>query len=99
MAIKLQAQNGGEEPPKIEFPCDYPIKVLGESAPDFEELAVAVICRHAELASSREASVKERASSKGRFTSVTVTITATGEQQLKDIFEALKATGRVKMVI
>ena len=25
-----------QEPPKIEFPCDYPIKVLGRSVEKFE---------------------------------------------------------------
>jgi putative lipoic acid-binding regulatory protein len=35
----------------------------------------------------------------GRFQSVRVVIRATGEQHIKELFEALKATGRVHMVV
>ena len=35
----------------------------------------------------------------GRFQSVRVTIVATGEQQLSQLFNELKATGRVHMVV
>ena len=86
-----------EEAPKIEFPCDYPIKVMGDAAPDFHELVVEVMSRHAGNIS--EDRVKIRASSKGTYLSVTVTIIATGRPQLEAIFEDLKATGRVKMVL
>ena len=46
-----------------------------------------------------ESIITERASSEGRFVSVTVTITATGKPQLDRIFADLKATGIVKMVL
>lgn len=83
--------------PKIEFPCLYPIKVMGESSPDFKDFVVEVLKRHdAEL---DETIVTERISSKGTFSSVTVTITATGIVQLEAIHADLKATGRVKMVL
>ena len=32
-----------QEAPKIEFPCLYPIKVIGVSAPGFEALAINVL--------------------------------------------------------
>jgi len=38
-------------------------------------------------------------SSKGRFSSVQLKIVATGEAQLKALFEDLKASGRVHMVL
>ena len=62
-----------QEPPKIEFPCDYPIKVLGRHSDEF--------------------------SSKGTFTSITITIIATGPDQLEALHQSLLATGRVQMVI
>ena len=43
--------------------------------------------------------ISVRDSSKGRWQSMTVTITATGTSQLSDIFEALKSNPRVKMVL
>lgn len=86
-----------EEPPKIEFPCDYPIKVLGRSCEEFENLIVEVFERHAPGFDQETIAIK--ASSKGTFTSMTITITATGPEQLKALHEDLMATGMVNMVI
>jgi putative lipoic acid-binding regulatory protein len=86
-----------QEPPKIEFPCDYPIKVLGRQAEDFRIVVLEVMSRHA--GDIHESQVKERPSGKGTFISITVTITATGKDQLDIIFADLMATGRVQMVL
>lgn len=83
--------------PKIEFPCDYHIKIIGDSAPDFTEFVVGVVERHAPGICEENVSVNE--SSKGRYSSVRLTISATGEPQLKALFEDLKASGRVHMVL
>lgn len=86
-----------QKPPKIEFPCDYNIKVIGTAAPDFREFVVRVAERHAPGISEDDVSVTD--SSKGRFSSVQLRIRATGEDQLKALFEELKASGRVHMVL
>ena len=86
-----------QEPPKIEFPCDYPIKVLGRSSEQFESVIVEVFERHAPGFDQKAIVVK--ASSKGTFTSMTVTITATGKDQLEALHQDLMATGHVQMVI
>ncbi|HLV76693.1 MAG TPA: DUF493 family protein [Marinobacter sp.] len=83
--------------PKIEFPCRYMIKVIGDAAPDFREFVVAVAEQHAPGIDESDVSVKD--SSKGRFSSVQLHILATGEAQLKALFEDLKASGRVHMVL
>ncbi|MFO8142407.1 MAG: DUF493 domain-containing protein [Marinobacter sp.] len=85
------------KPPKIEFPCDYVIKVIGTSAPDFTEFVVEVVEQHAPGICETDISVKD--SSKGRFSSVQLKILATGEEQLKALFNDLKASGRVHMVL
>ena len=85
------------EAPKIEFPCDYPIKVVGRAGDDFQQLVVDTVQRF--CAPIDPKNVLTKPSSKGTFASVNITFTATGEPQIEDIFEALKATGRVSMVI
>ncbi|GGY68539.1 HP0495 family protein [Marinobacter zhanjiangensis] len=85
------------EAPKIEFPCDYVIKVIGNAAPDFTDFVVSVVEHHAP--GIRDEHVSVTASRNGRFTSVSLTIVATGEPQLKALFEDLKASGRVHMVL
>ncbi|MFT5888119.1 MAG: putative lipoic acid-binding regulatory protein [Zhongshania sp.] len=86
-----------QDAPKIEFPCDYPIKVIGTAGVGLRERVVEIMRIHA--GDIDETIITERVSSEGRFQSLTVTIIATGEPQLKDIFADLKATGIVKMVL
>ena len=87
-----------QEAPKIEFPCaDYPIKVIGRGGEDFKGMVVEVVRQYAPDLELSKVSVQD--SKKGTFQSVRFTITATGEDQLRDIHKALMATGRVNMVI
>lgn len=90
-------QTGGKAPPKINFPCDYPIKVVGDAADDFPAAVCQVVERHA--ADFNAADIQVIDSRNGRFQSVRLTIRATGEQQLNELFVELKATGRVHMVV
>ena len=86
-----------DDAPKIEFPCDYPIKVMGYAAPDYKQFVMDVIEGHAP--GFDRSRVKLRQSKGGNYYSVTVSIVATGEAQLKALFEELKASGRVTMVL
>jgi len=86
-----------QEAPKIEFPCDYPIKVVGRAAPDYKQFVIDVIQKHA--ADLDPDKVELQPSRNGNFYSVRFTINATGVDQLEAIFEELKASGRVTMVI
>lgn len=85
------------EPPKIEFPCDYPIKVLGRNVEQLRPVVIAVFELHAPGFNHDEILVKK--SSKGTFHSINITITATGPDQLRALHEDLMATGLVQMVI
>lgn len=85
------------EAPKIEFPCDYPIKVLGTSSDTFRTVILEVFERHAP--GFDQVSIGTRASRKGTYTALTITITATGPEQLQALHQDLLATGHVKMVI
>ncbi len=86
-----------QEPPKIEFPCEYPIKVLARSDDGFETTIIDVFESHAP-GFCRE-TITMNVSSKGTFSSMTITITATGVDQLDALHKGLLATGIVKMVI
>ena len=92
MAKKVQ-----QEPPKIEFPCDYPIRVMGDAHDEFVDRVFEIMQVHAPEI-ERE-SVKTRPSSKGTFVSVHIIIRATGVEQLEAIHADLQAYASVKMVI
>lgn len=84
-------------PPRVEFPCDYLLKVMGDAGADFRDVVIAVVREHAPDVDETRVTVRE--SRNGRFLSVNVTIRATGELQLQAIFAGLKQTGRVHMVL
>jgi len=86
-----------EDMPRIEFPCTYPIKVMGEQAADFTECIIEVVLRHDPGFSHESITIRE--SRGGRYISLSLTITATGLDQLQSLHEDLKATGRVAMVL
>ena len=86
-----------QEAPKIEFPCDYPIKVMGKAHPDFHAYVLEVMHRHAPDFDPQRVGVRD--SSKGTFQAITITIMCTGQPQLEAIFADLKDHDLVHMVI
>jgi len=93
----MPAGDFDQQPPKIEFPCDYPIKVMGIAGEGFQATVLEVIHRHA--GPVPEHRVTERASARGNYVSVTVVIEATGEDQLSAIFRELMDQESVKLVL
>ena len=86
-----------QQPPLLEFPCDYPIKVLGAAHPELHAHVLNVMHIHAPGSDLNSATVRD--SSKGSWQSITVVIRATGKPQLDALFADLKTSARVKMVI
>lgn len=87
-----------QEPPKIEFPCDFPIKVIGMQSDEFIEHVHQVFGAHAH--DFEPSKITQRPSGKGTFLALTIVIEATGQPQLEAITAALKAKSHlVKMVI
>lgn len=81
----------------IEFPCDFPIKVMGETRDDFAETIIAVI--RSQLPDFDASRVEMRASSGGRYLSLTCTVHVTSKPQLDDIYRLLTAHPMVKVVL
>tara|TARA_R110000796_G_scaffold63377_14_gene146759 strand:+ start:5572 stop:5850 length:279 start_codon:yes stop_codon:yes gene_type:complete len=86
-----------EAPPRIEFPCLYPIKVIGEASDDFANMVMVIAERHAPGSETRIVEVVD--SKNGRFLSVRLELIATGAEQLQALHLDLKATGKVHMVL
>ena len=86
-----------DQPPKITFPCEYPIKVLGRACEAFQPTVMDIFGAHAEGFDASGVVVKD--SRKGTFQSITITIEAKSEAQLSLIHRELMDTGLVSMVI
>jgi uncharacterized protein len=86
-----------QEAPKIEFPCDYPIKIMGVAGSELHTIVREVMVKHAP--GYDETRITIRDSTQGTYQAITVTITATGPDQLQAIFTDLKISEHVKMVL
>jgi putative lipoic acid-binding regulatory protein len=69
----------------IEFPCEFPVKMMGHNSPEFRLTARALIEKHTDTVA--ESAIKESLSRNERFVSITITVTATSQQQLDDIYQ------------
>ena len=81
----------------MNFPCVFPVKVMGANQDDFEHLVLAIIQKHATLAA--EKAVTSRLSKGGKFLSLTVHIHAENQAQLDAIYRELSAHERVLMML
>ena len=82
---------------RIEFPCAYPIKIVGVYQADFETRVRKLTEQHAP--GFKDSDVNVHMSKKGNYCSVNISITATGENQLKQLHKTLMSYEWVKMVI
>ena len=69
------------------FPCDFPIKAMGKTDDDLLAQVLNLIQKHVE--SIDESRITTKASKNGKFTAITVTITATSRAQLDAIYQDL----------
>ncbi len=79
------------------FPCDFPIKIMGRCDCELETLVVEIVNKH--VSNLTEGAVKTRPSGKGNFISVTVTVKATSREQLDNIYRELTAREEVLMAL
>ncbi|MES2500913.1 MAG: DUF493 domain-containing protein [Pseudomonadota bacterium] len=81
----------------IEFPCDFPIKVMGETHADFTNEVVKTIQRL--IPDFDTANIEMRGSSGGKYISLTCTVYVISKPQLDDIYRALTSHPMVKVVL
>jgi uncharacterized protein len=86
-----------KSPPKLIYPCAYPIKILGEHSEDFVRVIFSIVQLHDPQV--REEHIVLKASSQGRYVSLTVTITAAGPDHIQALYADLKASGRIQVVL
>ncbi len=86
------------EKPTIQFPCeDYHISVVADTYDGFVTILEEIVSRHCEGYQADQ--LRVIASKNGKYQSFRFSITAESEEQLKNLHQDLKATGRVHMVL
>ena len=87
----------GTQETLIEFPCDFPIKVMGETHADFTTEIIKTI--QVKLPSFNASQIEMRGSSGGKYISLTCTVYVTSKPQLDDIYRALTSHPMVKVTL
>jgi len=71
----------------IEYPCDFPLKIVGTAQPGYAQAILEVVHRHAPDFDA--ATMEMRPSTKGKYLSLTCTIRATSREQLDALYVEL----------
>lgn len=101
MSIPPPPADGGADgaPPAdlLQFPVDFPIKIMGRKVDAFVDEITAVLLRHAPDFDA--AKLELRPSRQGTYLGLTATIRATSRAQLDALYRELSAHPLVKVVL
>jgi hypothetical protein len=86
-----------DPPPLLQFPTDYPIKVVGRTSPGLRQRIDAIFQAH--VPDLDPARTSERLSGNGNFQSISYTIRAVSAAQVTALAIDLKACPEVLFVI
>jgi hypothetical protein len=81
----------------LEFPCAFPLKIMGLANDALAQTVLDVVLRHAPDFDG--ATMEMRASSGGKYVSLTCTINATSKLQLDALYRELSSHPLVKVVL
>ena len=81
----------------LEFPTDFPIKIMGEATDEFRSLAIGIVTRHfGELDAAR---IEERPSKGGKYLGLTITVRAESKAQLDAVYMELTSCRQVLVAL
>jgi putative lipoic acid-binding regulatory protein len=88
---------GRHDPSLLEYPCDFPLKIMGPTRAGYAQAVLEIVRRHA---LDFDGTTMEMKSSKhGKYLSVTCTINATSREQLDALYQELCDHPMVVMVL
>lgn len=79
----------------LEFPCDFPFKVVGETDKNLVDNVVSVVQKYA----PGDYSPTTKPSRTGKYEAVSITIRATNIEQVETLYKELAAIPHVRMVL
>ncbi|MDO5059467.1 MAG: DUF493 domain-containing protein [Neisseria sp.] len=93
-----EQQNAPQTPETlVEFPCTFPLKVMGVQDPDFESKMLETI--RSQIPETHACDISVRPSSKGNYLGATANVYVSDKEQLDNIYRALTAHPLVKVVL
>ena len=86
-----------EQADPFQFPCRFPIKVMGRSGDVFEFAVVQILRRH--IPQLAEGAIQRRDSKQNNYLALTIVIEAQSREQLDAIYRELSACQHVLMAL
>ena len=81
----------------FEFPCDFPLKVMGRKSDDFRSIVIGIVQKH--VGTVEPEHIEERPSKDGTYLSLTCTFQAQSREQLDNLYRELTSHERVLIVL
>lgn len=79
----------------LDFPCDFTFKVMGLTGPTLQDEILEVVQKHA----PGDYRPKQRPSSKGNYTSVSISVVVTSKEHVELLYRELSAIEDVRYVL
>jgi putative lipoic acid-binding regulatory protein len=83
--------------PLADYPCDFPIKILGHTRAGFAQAMLEIVRRHAPDFDG--SSMEMKSSKRGKYLSLTCVVRATSREQLDRLYRELCDNPMVVMVL
>jgi putative lipoic acid-binding regulatory protein len=90
-------QRPEDRPQELAFPCEFPLKVIGEHKDDFAIYVTEVVQRH--VPDLDMGSISNQLSCGRKYLSVSFLFTAASRNQVDNLYRELTASKRVKWVL
>lgn len=84
-------------PSLMEFPCCFPVKIIGLNNKDFIEALKKIALKH--FPEFKETDLSEKPSQKNNYLAVTLTVFAQNQKMLDALYQDLTKIPQVKMVL
>ena len=81
----------------FQFPCDFPLKVMGRKSEDFRSIVIGIVQKH--VGTVTPENIEERPSKDGNYLSLTCTFQAQSREQLDNLYGELTSCERVLIVL
>jgi putative lipoic acid-binding regulatory protein len=81
----------------IEFPCDFPLKIIGSNAIDFISNIMTIVRKH--FVDTPDNNFIHKESARGNYISLTVTVYTYNQSSLDSLYHELIQYPGIKMVL
>ena len=81
----------------LQFPCQFPIKVMGKNTSSFIDDIQTILCTH--FPEIEVSSIQKKASKEGKYISISVTVEAQNKEQLDKLYLEITEHAEVVMAL